>query len=148
MGEPDPSSPEGPAGRGSFGRPFGAWGNDRPACPGLTPRAVQSSPFQGEGGDKPLPYIRRLESTAPDKERSRSPESPPPDLPPFRVEEIRPRGGSTLPHFLSIQYGIYLVGSFEYSSHRWAETALNELRQRIPLDRRFVFMHSIGKAEA
>src|SRR5215217_6569650 len=27
------------------------------AChPGLKPRAVQSSPFQGEGGDKPLPY--------------------------------------------------------------------------------------------
>ena len=24
--------------------------------PGLKPRAVQSSPFQGEGGDKPLPY--------------------------------------------------------------------------------------------
>jgi hypothetical protein len=27
----------------------------------LKRQAIQISPFQGEGGDKPLPYVRRLQ---------------------------------------------------------------------------------------
>jgi len=30
----------------------------------LPPRAVQSSPFQGEGGDKPLPYEKTAQAAA------------------------------------------------------------------------------------
>jgi hypothetical protein len=63
-------------------------------------------------------------------------------------EKSRLAEGAALPHFLCTSYGIALVAIFGYLAHRWSETALNELRQWILLDRRLYFMQSIGIAEA
>jgi hypothetical protein len=98
---------------------------------------------------------------------ARTPECPPPGLPPFRVEENagprpgarhRPRrliSASTIvgtkkasPQDKTARYGIPRVADCEYLSHRQRETALDEICQRVPLDRRLRLMQSIGIAGA